>query len=201
MSASCVIGTFGDRTRWEAFAARATASAYKQRFPFDQVIWSHADTLQHARNDGANDATSEWLVFLDADDELDTLYLKSMLEAKGDIRRPATLGIVDGVEDDEPVMITRADLRVRNFIVIGAMIRREAFLRVGGFSDDPILEDWDLWIRLYLDGAEIVDVPEAVYRVHVRPQSRNSFERLHGSVYSEIKNRYRDRWNSVKPAA
>lgn len=206
ITAACVIASYGDSRYWTPLADRAAQSAGRQTLPFDEVIRLHLPEgrLQQARNEAASHAKSHWLCFLDADDELDPHYVEAMGKVHGDIKRPATLGVIDGIEDDYPVMIERGELRVRNFIVIGAFFRREQFEAVGGFSDDPVLEDWDLWIRMHLDGAEIVDVPEAIYRVHVRDGSRNtprptpSELARHGKVYSEIKNRYRDRWNVIK---
>jgi GT2 family glycosyltransferase len=137
-------------------------------------------------------AISEWLVFLDGDDELDFHYNEAMVAGTGDIRRPATLGIVDGIEDDGPVMIPRSDMRYRNCVVIGAMIRRADFLAVGGFADLEALEDYDLWIRMIRAGARIGDVPKAIYRVNVTPVSRNQNRDAHNRAYTKICNSMSD---------
>lgn len=156
-----------------------------------EVLRSHASTLQDARNNGAEEATGEWLVFLDADDELDVGYVEAMLDGDGDIRQPSTLGIVDGQPDDYPVLIPRRNLLEANFLVIGSMVRRSLFLDVGGFDDYPILEDWGLWLKLWIEGAQIGSAPEAIYRVHVNQHGRNNHEpSLHGQYYTAIRQRF-----------
>lgn len=190
MTVSVVIGTYGDEEHWKPFVDRASRSAASQPC---EVIHSHHKTLAMARNAGAELATGDWLIFLDADDELSPGYVEAMLAVPGDVRRPSTLGISpDGTEDDEPVLIPRKPLIDGNFIVIGAMVERERFLRLGGFNELPILEDWELWIRFAVDGAEIVDVPDAIYRVNVRENSRNTDRSGHGQIYTQIRREYRE---------
>lgn len=191
MTVSVVIPTFGNNDLYRRLALRAANSAVDQSMEPLEIIRIHEETLQEARNNGAEQAKGEWLIFLDADDELDHHYIEAMYKAEGDIRRPATLGVVDGVEDTESVMIPRKNLLVTNFIVIGAMHRREDFLAAGGFNNYPCLEDWDLWLRMVANGAEVVDVPEAIYRVHVTPDSRNSDVGVHAQVYKKIRRQYR----------
>jgi GT2 family glycosyltransferase len=159
--------------------------------------WVHRDSLHQARNDGAAALASKcnWLLFLDADDELDTGYVAAMTTAALAVNapcilRPATLGIVDGVEDAEPVLIERADLRHANYIVIAAMVPATHFFAVGGFDAYPILEDWALWLKLAKAGLPVVDVPQAVYRIHVRSESRNTNLALHARIYAEIRARH-----------
>lgn len=188
-----VIATFGpDYKKWDDLAQRARKSVERQTV-HPRVVRSHMDTLHDARNIGAVQANTEYLIFLDADDELDRHYVEAMLASHGDIRRPATLGVVGGIEDDFPVMIPRAPLLDRNFIVIGAMIRKDFFLRVGGFEDYPVLEDWCLWLKMVEAGAEVVDVPDAIYRVNVQEASRNQPAEItnYGRTYSEIRKRFR----------
>lgn len=169
------------------------ASAMNQVSKAASIVREHGETLADARNQGAQDASTEWLIFLDADDELDEYYVAEMFseEIEGDIRRPSTLGVVKGVEDDLPVMIPRRPLYESNFVVIGSMVRREQVLKVGGFDRTlPMSEDWDLFLRMVIDGAIITDVPDAVYRVHVRPDSRNSDGVLGNRIYNQIRQKY-----------
>lgn len=188
-----VVGTFGEESVWEPLARRAMASVERQTVLPDEILWVHRDSLQEARNTGAEMAGTEWLIFLDADDELDQGYVEAMLRAPGDLRRPMTLGVYeDGSEDAAPIFIPRKPLLEANFIVIGAMCRREQFLRLGGFDDYPMLEDWALWLKMACDGAEIADAHGAIYRVHVRPDSRNTGGNLANKTYSRIQSRFRE---------
>lgn len=154
----------------------------------DIALWLHKETLAEARNKGAEMVNTDWLIFLDADDELDSRYVDAMRRASGDIRKPSTIGVYpDGSEDDAPAMIPQRDLDRANHIVIGAMCRASMFWEVGGFREYPILEDWDLFRRMWKAGAEVVEVPDAIYRVHVNEGSRNQDQALHTRVYNQIR--------------
>lgn len=192
-SVAVIVATFGG-PEWIKRRDHACISVERQTKHPSEIIRFHGDTLQEARNSAASLAVSDWLIFLDADDSLDVNYVNAMLNGSGDIRQPSTLGVVDGVEDDAPVLIPKKNLIQANYIVIGAMIRREQFLAVEGFRDLPCLEDWDLWIRLVLAGAEVVPCPEAIYRVTVNPDSRNQDVGMHGRCYTEIRGRYGNEW-------
>jgi glycosyltransferase involved in cell wall biosynthesis len=176
MTVSIIVSTFGDRSIWHPLACRAIGSAEKQTVK-SQVIYVHGASLQDARNAGAARAEGDWLIFLDADDELDPGYVEAMEAGTGDLRQPATLGVVDGREDPFPVVIPKKPLLDGNYMVIGTMCRKDLFGQVGGFDDWPIYEDWDLWIRMWLLGAVPAPCPEAIYRVHVQQEGRNSQDR------------------------
>lgn len=198
MKVGVVIGTFGDLDEWGGIAERALASVEAQTRRVDDYCWMHADTLQEARNQGAERLDDvDWLIFLDADDELDPHYVEEMerqleyaTEHYGDgygILRPSTIGVYeDGSTDSEPVMIPVRDLRTANCIVIGALCPSKLFFEVGGFREYPILEDWALWRAMVARGAWVLEAAKAVYRVHVRPGSRNTDQRLHGEIYRRI---------------
>jgi len=189
-SVAVIIATFGNGELWAALSERAEASVVNQEHPPTEIFRIHGPDLCTARNMGADLSTTDWLIFLDADDELDPYYIEKMLEGSGDIRQPSTLGIVNDVEDDYPVLIPpKANLLQGNHLVIGSMIRSELFEIVGGFRDLPVLEDWDLWIRCWLAGAVIRPCPEAVYRVHVNPSSRNQGVD-HNRIYKKLQNEY-----------
>jgi glycosyltransferase involved in cell wall biosynthesis len=188
-----VIGTYGDMDKWSEIAERAIQSIRDQSCPADRWIHVHSDTLANARNQGAKAVDTDWLIFLDADDELDPRYIESMLNRRVfsarsyEIIRPSTLGVYpDGTTDEQPVMLPWTDLTTRNCVVIGAMCPSSLFFEVGGFGDWPILEDWALWRAMVAKGARIADCKEAIYRVHVNEGSRNTDHKKHGNVYRQI---------------
>ncbi len=86
-------------------------------------------------------------------------------------------------------LLTDADIRREIFIESPfvhptVVFRREAVLAVGGYRDGPWLEDYDLWLRLYLAGARFAKVPDVLldWRDHphrvTRSDSRASLENL-----------------------
>ena len=187
-----IVATYGDDPKWDALANRAVESTHGQGA---KVLRIHGDTLASARNEAAQYANSNWLIFLDADDELSPGYVVAMLKAgEGDIRKPSTLGVVNGKEDDYPVMIPKRNLRAANHIVIGAMVRCDLFRAVGGFRELSALEDWDLFQRMVLAGGVVTEVCDAVYRVHVNGDGRNSNTAAHRSAYIEVRNFNREAW-------
>lgn len=201
-SVDVLIPSFGDYEQWAPLIQRASTSVYKTRFPGANVdlMEGHFNTpsLAMARNWLAKGSKADWLIFLDADDELDPGYIKAMLAGTGDVRWPSTLGVVDGVEDDYPVLLQpRPSLIISNHCIIGSMVRRVLFEAVGGFRDFPVLEDWDFWIRCALAGADFQPCPDAIYRVHVREGSRNTDLALHGQVYRQIQDEHQAAWQRI----
>lgn len=177
MDVTVIVATFGG-PEWVGLAEqRALPSATRFNLP---VIHSHEATLHEARNAGAEKATTEWLCFLDADDELEDGYFGAMSASDADLRAPLVRYVTDGVarparwprvwghEHD----CTAECLQFGNYMVIGTLVRRELFLAVGGFRDFDWSEDWDLWVRCVQAGASVESV-NAVYRAHVRSDSRN----------------------------
>lgn len=165
---SIIIATYGDRQRWNPLAQRALISVMAQTRIPDEIIRIHGDDLQSTRNRAAAFANSDWLCFLDADDELDRGYIAAMLAATGDLRYPAVQ------YDKGPVIeLRRRPLLTGNYMVIGTLIRRDQFMRVDGFPNLPAYEDWVLWIKCWLDGAKDQFVDDAVYRINQRNGSRN----------------------------
>lgn len=178
MDVSIVVATFGDPS-WATLASqRAVPSAAAFGVPIFQV---HGDTLHEARNAGLAQVATEFACFLDADDELEPGYFDHMAASTADIRvpsvryirssnatRPAMPKIAGHVHD-----CTADCLEFGNWLVIGSVVRASIARQVGGFSDFPWSEDWDLWVKCWHAGATIEAVPAAVYRAHVRPDSRN----------------------------
>lgn len=226
MSITVVITTVGEQC-W-ADLARDRAEPSVDLGPTDALYMLHVPTasalvLGAARNRAAEEAPpSEWLCFLDADDELAPGYLQAMADAierreaaafgilQGDLagRLPEGLGeatmdaiarpallipsiqyVRAGQEPEEPLLPAwgRQVLDV-NTAVIGTLIPRALFLELEGFQAWPIYEDWDLWLRALTAGAQPIAVPDAIYRAHVSPGSRN--QQPDEGTYWQIRRRH-----------
>lgn len=172
---------------WMSMALyRAIPSAVANLAP---LAFGVGATVAECRNDALRQVETEWVIHLDADDELTPGYLDAMLAAEGDadVRVPAVQYIQPDGEVGEPSlwrtnarMFHRHDggpcvgacLLEGNWVPIGAMVRTE-LARSVGWREWACFEDWDFWLRCYLAGASFAAVPSAVYRAHVRNDSRN----------------------------
>ena len=169
-----IIGTYGDE-KWKRMARVAMISAERQTHKPEVILHHHGETLARARNDPVNWINTEWLIFLDADDELDPGYCESILAGYGDIRYPRFRLIGWPLEDPNKIQeIPSVDITLQNFCVIGSAIRRKLFIEIGGFKEGPIWEDWFLWLKAWKSGAEFRQCRDAVYNIHHRPDSRNN---------------------------
>lgn len=177
MRASVVVATFGERAWVELALSRAVPSAEAQA----ETIFVHGDTLHGARNLGLGLVTTDTVIFLDADDEIEPGYIDAMSRATADLRAPSVRYVVDG-HAFRPKMPRVAGhghdcdascLAYGNWLVIGTACPTDLLRRVGGFRDFAIYEDYDAWVRCWQAGASIEAVPEAIYRAHVRHDSRN----------------------------
>lgn len=179
MDVTVAIGTFGGPEWVQLAEQRAIPSARSLGLP---VVHCHAATLHDARNGAVAQVTTEWVIHLDADDELEAGYVEAMAAGAADIRAPAVRYIdhrgraanpgVPAVAGHRHSCIA-ACLTAGNWLIVGSAIRADLVRKVGGWRDWPVYEDWDLWLRCHLAGASIEAIPQAIYRAHVRPNSRN----------------------------
>lgn len=184
MDVTVVIGTFGDPS-WEHLArARAIPSAAALGVP---VIHEHAATLHDARNAALAQVDTEWVVHLDADDELEDGFIDELARGTADLRAPAVRYVREGIL--RPARMPRVAghrhtctgdcLPAGNWLVVGTAVRADLVREVGGWEPWPVYEDWALWLRCWVAGATVEAVPSAVYRAHVRSDSRNRAPAMH----------------------
>lgn len=190
MNISICVATYGDDS-WRKMAKRAIVSAENQTVPCE-AIYVHGETLASARNEAVRQAHGEWIICLDADDQLTPDYAQKMIEAQslgGDIFFPM-VGKVNPDGKRELLRYAQGNPLNRNFCVIGSMFRKPLFEQVGGFSDEfPIFEDWALFLSMWVNGA-IIKPSDAIYVYNVRPNSRNQQQDLISEWYGTIRTRY-----------
>ena len=179
MDVTVCIATFGD----PAWSDRAIATALPSALWQEQdppVVMVHGETLAAARNAAAAQADTEWLIFLDADDQLAPGYITAMAAADGDLRVPRLL------LGDAEVDLTGRDIEQTNPCPVGTAIRKEMLLDCGGWPDFDAWEDWALFLRAHRRGAAIVHT-DAVYRAAHEQTGRNSTVRQPRRLHREIR--------------
>lgn len=172
------VATFGDQS-WIDLAQRAIATAMPQA----RCVYAHRGTLAEARNAALAMVETEWVVHLDADDELEPGYINALADGTADLRAPAVRYVGWGIPREpyiprvascsHPEPCVGDCLPGGNWLVVGTAARAELLRSVGGWEEWPVYEDWALWLRCQQAGATVEAIPSAVYRAHVRPDSRN----------------------------
>lgn len=178
MDVSVVVASFGAQEWLDLACSRAVPSATAEGVP---VIYVHGLSLHGARNAGLAQVESEYVCFVDADDELEAGYVEAMAAGSCDLRAPAVRYVRDG-RPRAPYVPRVAGhthdcsaecMEAGNFCVVGTCVRTELVRRVGGWRPELLYEDWSLFARCVRAGGTLETIPEAVYRAHVRPDSRN----------------------------
>lgn len=185
-----VVGTFGD-SEWADRGREVAARYFSQA---DQIVHCHANDLATARNHGAAQLETDYVVFLDADDGLESDYVeqfKSCVSPEKDLLYQPLTSYVTSDGWSQPEFLESHDINVYNCLVIGTVCPRETFLSLGGFDKKlPALEDFDLWLRFLHRGFVVRKVPAMVYNITVR-DGRNSNKANARKALRMIKQRYR----------
>lgn len=199
MSIAVVISTYGDQT-WKMMALDSALPSVQEQGADEIIVHHEPDgTIASCRNNAAAEATADWLIFLEADDQLRRQYLFNMRRAAslahGPMLYQPAVSYVRNGRAQPPRILPKRDLRHDNYLVIGTMISRPLFEHVGGFGDYPHgYEDWSLWAKAWRAGANVTPVARAVYVANVNPTSkhrllwRNRQEqvRLHMQIQAEL---------------
>lgn len=152
--------------------SRAVASVFGQELlPHSVVIETDLGRRGPGatRNQGLSRVDTEWVAFLDDDDELYPDHLKACLAlaeyAQADVVYPLWATEYDGIVLRDPFGLAGQPfdarrLRQDNYIPVTTLCRTEAVRAVGGFptEDAPTIgqhrcESWGLWLRLADAGA------------------------------------------------
>ena len=146
-----------------------------------------------AADKGLREATGEYILFHDDDDSLKDRALEKLADALDDA--PDCVGAICGFEiihedtaqgNFKPTGLrethipdlppTLNDLAFANtLLTISTLFRRDAAIKAGGMTLTlDALEDWDLWLRLMLEG-DFVLVKEALAFQHLRETTNDAY--------------------------
>jgi len=151
--------------------------------------------VANARNVGANNATGDLLLFLDADDEISSDYLeKTVPRMKGDVQVVYTdlefigdqQGIV-GYPDFSLEMMRDGQIIPSTC----ALIDRRLFEQVGGFDNGELFEDWAFWLRIAIKEYKFYHIREPLFKYRKHGVSRIDFlDAKMTEGYNQLKERY-----------
>lgn len=154
------------------------------RHPWVRTVRQSNQGPGSARRVGLRCSTSEYVAFIDDDDEWKPTRLQrcvDVADASPEIAFVTTDAYVmtpDGVEQgtyySSALVFPERERQLaaiarHNFVFSSCLVRREAYDSVGGFCAERRLtgaEDYDLWLRMLLAGHHgvCIDEPLAVYR-------------------------------------
>lgn len=156
---------------------RAVASVMSQTLPPSVVLIEEDKYRQgpaFVRNRVLERVTTEWVAFLDDDDE----FLPNHLKLCARYARLSGVDVVypgyevDGGEDPVNCFSVPFDgslLKKRNFIPVTTLCRTQRVVAAGGFQDHPDehgdpCEDWGLWLAMLARGAKFGHLPIRTWR-------------------------------------
>jgi cellulose synthase/poly-beta-1,6-N-acetylglucosamine synthase-like glycosyltransferase len=171
--------------------SRAFHSVLRQTEQPKNIIISCGNNLQEARNNAGLCANTEYLLFLDADDELHEMYIEEVLRFKdADVFTPSAYRYYPDLSVDKSQQwYYPKSLLEGNYAVIGSLIRTSYFKKIGGFKDLILYEDWQGWLEMEEAGAIFKYCPNAIYKIHVRENSRNEpDETTKAKIFLQIRN-------------
>lgn len=113
------------------------------------------------RNTLIKDVKTEFTLFLDDDDVLDSDYIETVSPFLDDYDVIYTWCRLIGHPNNPNLAMefNEAKLRRFNFIPVTAVVRTEMLKAVGGFGEPPY-EDWKLWLKLLDAGARFKPIYE-----------------------------------------
>ncbi|WP_016776038.1 glycosyltransferase family 2 protein [Anaerophaga thermohalophila] len=153
-----------------------------------QYIYQENKGLAGARNTGILNAQGHYLVFLDADDLItpEKLGIQSQFLVKNPnidiVYSNSQWFIEDDFNDTRPVNFPVYTGNVLDPLIFGnfihvnsAMVRKKTVMEAGLFDESlEELEDWDLWLRMALNGSKFGFTPGVLSKVRIRKGSMTS---------------------------
>lgn len=176
----------------DALVTRAIASVEAQTVDTDFIALEDTD-LRGAgwtRNRLLTSVTTDYILFLDADDWLEPHAVETMREAIQPGKYVYSDWYIKGQRQAAP---QRVWCKPGTWHCITSLCYTDDVLRIGGFDETlPALEDTDFWLKMLLDGVCGVRVAQALFHYSGAGQ-RSQTARLNGQE-QQIKDVLRQRY-------
>ncbi|EOQ65373.1 hypothetical protein F935_00217 [Acinetobacter calcoaceticus ANC 3811] len=126
--------------------------------------------VSSARNWGVNNASGDYLMFIDSDDKIESSYIEKCLNILQ--MRPDLAFVCTNVQEFERSnnKINHKIVSLKEFIFHNAvfpciaLMRTADFKRVGGYDEKlKVCEDWNLYISLLKNNEKYFVIPEYLY--------------------------------------
>lgn len=145
-----------------------------------QIIFNISNSgVCNARNFGVKQSKGKYILFLDGDDKISENYIRLAVDALEERkeRKVVACNYAFFGHSNKIVILEKFSLERLmggNIFTITSMIRRDDFLRIGGFNENMKegLEDWDFWLSLLKDGGEVYYLKNIHF--YYRKKSSNS---------------------------
>lgn len=151
--------------------------------PIVQIIYQENTGVCTARNRAIDNATTEYILTLDADDYFERTFIEKAFNV---VSSQANVGVVccyyQGFKIDNSLMAVIKPLGglVNNFLVqnngLGnCLFRKACWEKVNGYDVrfDKGYEDWDFWISILKNGWEMHVIPEVLFKYRIKDVSRD----------------------------
>jgi len=147
-----------------------------------------------ARNEGAVMATGDYLIFMDADDEIEPMYIQRCVEELGDNQIVYTdirfFGDTDFVNAQPDYSLEE----MRKWQVVPstcALIDRHCWELVGGFDNTEHYEDWGFWLRCAKAGFNFKHIKEPLFKYRKHGSSRiDLLDKNKAYGFKQLRERY-----------
>lgn len=170
-----------------------TLENIKKTEPDIKIINQENAGLAAARNTGVLSSKGEFLFFLDNDDSIHPKTIEILLHALLENPKYAYVysevyyhGNIPDFFAWKPQEFNQYDLLWANHPTLSSLIRKEAHILSGGFSENLIYgwEDWEYWLKLSKKGyyGKLIPIPLYLYWRHGKTMAHDAKEKADYSV-------------------
>ena len=150
------------------------AKKYSQKDSRFKYINQENKGLAGARNTGVKNSCGKYILPLDGDDLIDSLYIEKavkILEEKADVKVVYAFARFFGAKSNKWRLrdYSYKQLLLGNRIFCSCIYRRVDYDRVNGYDENmPVYEDWDFLIRLLYPDGKAFRIPEVMFFYRAR---------------------------------